>query len=165
MQTIRKIRFLAIIALVILSGSSLFGQSFSMPELIKMSKMDTDSFDTFVISKGFEFVGGVEVNKTNGVKYGFMLNEIDSKKALKWVTLFAVINKYSINYQTSDKSEYLNIKNQIKQLGFKLVTSDVLNDEDSGSSHNYFMYKKGGSIVAILNRGNNFEISYIVNRW
>jgi hypothetical protein len=32
-----------------------FGQSFSLPELIKMSKMNVDDLDTYVSSKGFIF--------------------------------------------------------------------------------------------------------------
>ena len=126
-----------------------------------MSKMDMDTFDTYVSSKGYVFAGGIEVKNTNGVKYGFSLGKIDKTKALNWITLFDIKNKYSINYQTHNISEYLKIKNQIKQFGFKLTKSEVVPDEDTGSSFNGFMYRKGKSIVSILNRSRSYEIVYI----
>jgi competence protein ComGF len=37
------------------------GQSFTLPELIKMSKMNVDDFDTYVTAKGFVFLNLEEI--------------------------------------------------------------------------------------------------------
>ena len=48
---------------LIFNYSYSFGQSFSLPDLIKMAKMDKDSFDTYVSSKKFVFLREINQDK------------------------------------------------------------------------------------------------------
>jgi tRNA G10 N-methylase Trm11 len=140
-----------------------FCQSFSLPELMKMSKMNLDDFDTYVSSKGFVFFEGQEDEDVKGVTYAYDLSKIDNTKASKWINLFQKYYhyRYSIDYRTTSKSEYIKIKDQIKQLGFKLTVSEVYKDKD-GKSSNHFEYRKGKSKVSIF-ADSGYEISYLVN--
>lgn len=140
------------------------GQTFTLPELIKMSKMDVDNFDTYVTAKGFVFSNEDVGDNHQGVEYAFNLDRTDRTKALKFLTLYQryYFFKYAISYQTINKKEYLAIKNQIKALGFKLEESNFhKRDEDTTSNH--FVYKKGKARISIFASSKDFEINYQVD--
>ncbi len=123
--------------------------------------MDNDSFDTYVTSKGFVFMEEVKDKNREGVSYALNLSKIDNSRALKFITLYQRFLgfKYSISYQTSDRNEYVNIKNQIKSLGFKLYKSEIFNSDDGESSNN-FMYVKGKETISLFAGSTSFEINY-----
>ncbi len=137
-----------------------FCQSFSLPELIMMSKMDYDNFDTKVASKDFRFYRKINNEYQNGIEYAQHLNTFNSKAA-RFVTLYNKFHEYRyvITYQTSDNLEYINIKKQIKSLGFLLedIKDHQLND---GSTANFFMYRKGKELIAVSVNPESFEIAY-----
>ena len=64
-------RLLYTLLFVISFLSTSVGQSFTLPELIKMSKMDVDNFDTYVTSKGFVFMKGENDIYVQGGTYRF----------------------------------------------------------------------------------------------
>ncbi len=107
------------------------GQSFSLPELIKMSKLSLDDFDTYVTSKGFVFEGADKEDNFERVNYALNLN-FSNSKALKFITLYKrfIGARYFISYQTLDKIEYLKIKNQLKALGFILQDSRIFTNKE-----------------------------------
>ena len=76
------------------------GQTFTLPELIKLSKMYTDDFDTYVTSKGFAFLEEKNNEHRNGVTYALNINDLDKSKASKFITLYQRYfnKKYSLYY-------------------------------------------------------------------
>lgn len=158
--------FLKFFLIVLFFSTNTFGQNFSMPELIKMSKMDTDTFDTYVTSRGFVFFEEENKKNVEGVSYALNISRIDKSKASKFITLYQIYydSRYSISYQTSNRQEYLNIKSQIKNLGFRLENSKVFNGEiKNGSSANHFEYKKGKATIDLYAGSTNFEIDFELN--
>ena len=155
--------FLFVVFLVTTS----FGQSFSLPDLIKMAKMDKDSFDTYVSSKKFVFLREINQDKIIGVTYGLNASSSGDGSAEKYITLYSKFyyykygSKYQSNISTS-KMEYSELKSQIKSLGFNLINSQVYLDRD-GISVNNFKYNKGKSVISLYNWTTGFEISYFVN--
>ena len=141
--------------------SYLIGQSFSLPELIKMSKMSVDDFDTYVTSKSFVFEGVTKDDHFESVDYALNLN-ISNSRASKFITLYQRFSRhrYYISYQTSDKKEYVNIKNQIKTMGFKLQDSGIFTNAETSKVSNRFDYGKGKSVVSIYANATLFEINY-----
>ncbi len=140
------------------------GQSFTLPELIKMSMMNLDDFDTYVSSKGFAFFEGKEDKNIKEVTYSYDLSEIDKTSASKWISFYQKCfdYKYFISYTTFNITEYLKIKDQIKQSGFKLTDSGVFKNSINGHSSNHFEYRKGKSIVSIYAESRGYEINYQV---
>ena len=136
------------------------GQSFSLPELIRMSKMSVDDFDTYVTSRGFVFKDADKEDHKDGVNYALNLN-ISNSKASKFIALYQRFfnYRYKISLQTLDKVEYINIKNQIKTLGFKLYDSGIFTS-DAGEVSNRFNYSKGKSEISIYASATSFEINY-----
>lgn len=161
-------RLLYTLLFVIIFISTSIGQTFTLPELIKMSKMDVDDFDTYVTSKGYVFHDEVDNDEMQSVGYALDVNENDYSKANKFITLYqrySVYNfkyRYYVNYQTLDKKEYVKIKNQIKALGYILKDSLVLTDHD-GTVSQHFEYKKGKSNISIFANYKSYEIAYSVN--
>lgn len=125
--------------------------------------MDIDNFDTYVTSKGFAFLKEKNDENRNGVTYALNISNLDKSKASKFITLYKRYfeKMYTINYQTLNRNEYLNIKNQIKALGFKLKKSDIFNDNDESSNH--FVYIKGKAEISLFASSDSFEISYVVD--
>jgi hypothetical protein len=161
-------RILFALSFVLFFVTSSIGQSFSLPELIKMSRMDTDNFDTYVSSKGFTYLKNKTDNRIVGVTYGLNSNQDGNGRADKYISLFTEYYdyKYAITYQSSlqssFKKEYFNIKNQIKSMGFKLVdTGTTTGDNDLKFSR--FVYRKGKAEVDLFTSLSGFEISYTVD--
>lgn len=154
-----KYSFLLVVFLVTTS----FGQTFTMSELIKMSKMDVNNFDTYVTSKEFVFVEDINLEEAKGVTYAFNLNRNDKRYAEKFIKHYSKYfrNRYVINYQSTDKNEYLKFKSQISLLGFKFIKTDIITDK-LGIKNNYFEYRKGKEEISIFTSSEDFEISYLV---
>lgn len=112
-----------IVSIFVFFSTSIFGQSFSLPELVRMSKMNVESFDSYVTSRGYVFLEQEKDEYVEGVNYGLNPDTSDKSRATKFITLHSIYYnfKYHIYYQTSNKSEYVRIKEQIKSLGFKLM--------------------------------------------
>lgn len=140
-----------------------FGQSFSMSELIRMSTMNVDNFDTYVTSKGYVFHKSIDEPRRTYVGYAFNL-DYDNSTASNFIKLYQKYYeyRYSISYQTIDKKEYTNIKNQLKALGFKLKDTSVFKSKD-GTVSNNFVYRKGKAEIEIYSSYDSYEINYTVD--
>ena len=113
--------------------------------------MDMDQFETFSISKGYQFYELKKSENYFGHTYvkGYGENT-------KYLTLY---NKYfsygnNVTYQTSNSNEYLNFKNQIKNYGFVLHSEDTFNEDP----YRVFRNKTYEIIIYTL-KGGDFEIS------
>ena len=107
--------------LLVFSFNLSFGQM-TLNELMRVYNMNFDQFETFAISKGYE-IYKIYNDKENSVSYtkGY-------GKDTKYLALFGVsynsFNKgINVSYQTGNPTEYLKIKNEMKNLGFKLFDS------------------------------------------
>lgn len=144
---------------VFISFSSI-GQTFSLQELIKLSKMNTDSFDTYVTSKGFVFKDSKKEDDLEKFTYALNLN-LTNLKASKFISLLKNFMILDIKFplQTYDKNEYVKIKNQIKTLGFKLIDTAIFTSDD-GEVSNRFEYSNGKSIISIYASSISFEVNF-----
>lgn len=154
-------KILLAFSFVLFFSTTSIGQSFTLQELIKMSKMDVDNFDTYVTAKGYVFFNEIDEAENKGVRYAFDLN-YDKSEAQKLITLYQKSGentKYAINYVTGNNKEYVAFKNQLKLLEFKLYENKVSKDDD-GSVYNTFFYVKAHSTIFIRAYLKRFEIQY-----
>lgn len=153
-----------ILFIIVFFSFNSFCQSFSMMELIKMSKMDNDTFDTYVTSRGFKFFNDTNEDQLVGVTYALNRDRIEESKASKFITLYQLYydRKYSITYQTMNMKDYLQIKKEIKVLGFGLVDSEIFKD-NNGASSNHFQYRKGKSRIDLYATPTSYEINFEVS--
>jgi len=102
-----------------------FGQM-TVSEMMKIYKMDMDQFETYALSKGYKFNELVNDENSYGHEYikGYSENT-------KYLTLYSSFfsRGINVNYQTSNTNEYLNFKNQLKNLGFVLHSEETFKDE------------------------------------
>jgi hypothetical protein len=157
---------LFILSLLLFTFSITLAQSFSLPDLIKMAKMDEDSFDTFVSSKGFVYSDSDKNESVVSITYALFPNPNVVDKAKKFITFYSkyidktgVDFKYFVTYQTSDNSEFIKIKNQSKIQGFKFRGSNSLGDNTI--LFTYDKWKTG--LYVFLNRGPNGKTIYEIN--
>ena len=119
-----------------------FSQSFTLSELVKLSKYNEDDFDTYVTKKGYIFEEVSEKTIASKTDYTFLV------KGLKTYYVSKLIDKESefafwVTFQTPDTKNYLSIKEELKTYGYKLF------DKGTMDGSNYFKYKKGNSIVSL----------------
>ena len=87
--------------------------------------MDFGQFEAYAISKGYEFYEFVNDKDRNGITYASGVG-----KETKYITLYDKFlkKKININYQTAVTSEILDLKKQIKSIGYKLYDSYFVKD-------------------------------------
>lgn len=84
-------------------------------------KMDLDKFETFALNRGYVF----NDIKENDNVYGLTFKKGHGKDT-KYISLYPKYFRYSktFTYQISNKSEFLNLKKQIEENGFKLLNME-----------------------------------------
>jgi hypothetical protein len=121
----------------------LFSQSVSLNELIIMSKMDIDAFDSYVTGKGYSFKENKDLSTCSLQAYSF--DDLQGRDGLgvRWLTLEYNYtdekNKGYVQYQTIYKKDYVDLKNSLLKNGFKFQQTKKLEDEEGIK----FIYKKG----------------------
>lgn len=122
---------------VVFSAGYSFSQTFSLTDLVNIVKMDIDNFDTYATSKGYKYLNATDKEDSKGITYAYNQNQY-SKNAEKFITLkYVYYGGKNVTYQTIKTSDYLNIKTQIKPLGF------VFNKSEKFEEANFLYYKKG----------------------
>ena len=119
----------------LLISFTVFSQTFTLNELIKLSKYDDDGFDTYITKKGYVF---------NEVKDdGFYITSDYTFLVDGYKKYFISKNKLKtkennfITFQTPNSKTYLSIKEELKSNGYILFNKGILDRSQ------YFEYKKG----------------------
>ena len=110
------------------------GQSISVSNILKVAKMDRESFEIYAMDKGFVFhkvkededIKGLTMYRGGNGSFEYLSN---------YSKYFSY--KYAANYQTSNTKRLSTIYKELKTLGFKLVDSKGLENSSDG-----FQYEK-----------------------
>lgn len=147
-----------ILLLLLVITSNIFSQNLNLSDLIKMIKMDVETFDTYITQKGFSF----ESNMSDELAEGRIYKHSNVKiKGDKFVSKYQYVNKdYTdpyknhIQLQTIYKDEYVGIKSDLLKYGFKFSYTKKMDE-------NIFNGKDGFESVYLRNRIKVNLISYI----
>jgi hypothetical protein len=136
--------------LLIFSFNISFGQM-TVSEMMRVYKMDLDQFETYSISKGFQFLEVTSNENYFGHKYGK-----GPGKNTKYLTLYTNFFKHGkyLTYQTSNSNEYLNFKNDLKSKGF--IVSSTKSFE--GSIEKIYMLNKWEFTIYTGSGGKDHQI-------
>ena len=118
----------------VLLFSSFVSAQISINEMKNFLKMDLDKFETNVLNKGYEFTK-IE-NEDNFYGISFRKGQRFNTKYISLYDRFFAKGKCVI-YQTSIKSDYLLIKNDLIAQNFKLVNSE----DNDGNLHKTYSNK------------------------
>ena len=138
--------------LTLLISFSSFGQV-TMTELIEITKIDRESFEIFAMNKGFIFY-----DLRDEFDYNFLIMKTGTGQNTEYLTQASGIvsgDKYS-NYQPN-KERLLTIYNELKTLGFRLISSEMTEDAYVKT------YERGYSeeiIISIYNNSTGCNIDY-----
>jgi hypothetical protein len=130
-----------ILAALLISFSG-FSQSFTLNELIKLSKVSDSYFDTYVTKKGFIYNDRGDEEQTTYTEYAFQTKSNTTRFITKIDYKF--INKTMITFRTQDANTYLSTKENLKKLGFSFIRKG---DYDGGI---FFEYNKKNTTVALM---------------
>lgn len=140
-----------IFVLVLFTSTNLcFAQKLSVVEIIKANRMNSDDFDTYLISMGYTFLDGKKDEKSETKTYGLFTPTI------KGIIISA--SKYFnneggfIQYQTASLKEYQLFKQQVKALGYKYVSTDT-----EAIASTTFNYTKGSNRIELKSQRVEYE--------
>ena len=105
-----------ILALLI---STLCNAQITLNDMKTILNNDIDFFETFALNKGYVFNEIIKNDKKEGIAFSKGI-EKDSKHLTLYSSYFKIGNK-AFHYQTSIESDYLIIKKQLIEQGFKLI--------------------------------------------
>lgn len=128
------------------------GQSISVSNILKVAKMDRESFEIYAMDKGFvfyEFEENVNIKGLRMFRGGYGSEEYLSN----YSKYFGY--KHATNYQMRNTKRLSSIYKELKTLGFKLVDSKGLENDSYG-----MQYEKN------YERGTKEELNiYIKSDW
>ncbi len=139
-------------------------QTFTLTELVDLTTMDVDQFDTYATNKGFRYLESQDEEQIKGYRYCYNQSKT-SNWAEKYISLYLIDYETPsrlITYQTSKSNDYLKIKNQVKQYGFKFVEAK---NNNGATFLEYKRHKLKLSLISYQNEtlsgkiGTNYEIS------
>jgi hypothetical protein len=106
--------------ILIYSTHFTFGQ-LTVSEMMKVYNMDFDQFETYAIMKGYEFQSIAKEDNFFGHVY------VKGKgQNTKYIELYSKWFSYGkkVGYQTSNSTEFINFKNELKNKGFILIETE-----------------------------------------
>lgn len=138
-------KFLVIYLPILLLSIVAQGQTFSLKELELINSMEVIDFHDYFINKGFSFSNVDSTYKT--INYHFKIPGSDPKMVKGYASVYYSTDTKDmhrgVSWETTNKDDYLLIKGQLKQQGFKNVKTEVENDKI------IFTFRKGNIVVII----------------
>jgi hypothetical protein len=143
---------------LILIITPIFGQDFSLAELIKINNYKIDDFDTYVTQKGYQFYENKNTDFSDATSYVYYLNGVKKSYISKFFRKTEPTEM--VSFQTGKNTTYLKIKAELKSLGFKFINTGTF----EGST--YFDYIKGNieiSLISSVQKNGNGLTAYEIS--
>jgi hypothetical protein len=141
-------------------STTIFGQNFTLSEMIKINNYQLDDFDTYVTQKGYQYFETENTDYANATSYVFYVNGVKKSYISKFY--YKTKPKEMVSFQTGNTATYLKIKSDLKILGFKFINTET----NDGTT--FFNYEKGNIEISLAssvqensygNKLTNYEIS------
>ena len=132
----------ALITIFFLFTPSIFGQNYTLSELIKINNYTLDDFDTFVTQKGYKYYESKSIDYSDCTSYVYTVNGIRKSYISKFYR--KLVDNEMVSFQTPNNTIYLKIKSELKTLGFKLIKTGTFEGDTC------FDYKKGKIEVSLF---------------
>lgn len=113
---LRNMKFKIIIFLFF---STICNAQITLNEMMSVLSKDIDNFETFSLKKGFIFKEIIKTNQKDGIAFAKGIGK-DTKHIVLYSSYFEVGKKVFF-YQTSLETDYLLIKKQLIEQGFKII--------------------------------------------
>jgi len=102
--------------IILLTFGSAHSQSLTLTDLIKLNVLNEDEFDTFITTKGFTYDGLENREHANIKSYAYYVNSVKTSYLSK--VTYKTVKSQMVSFQTPSTSIYLNIKTELKKIGF-----------------------------------------------
>ncbi len=140
-----NLKLLLVLLLILEFKKVSFSQSFTLNELLSLSKLSEDDFDTKVNLKGYEYYTYINDDYCKSKSYSYA-KSINAETASYYITYRKCVNfiyKYGVSWQTLNQKDYLNIKVVLKAHGFNYINTE----ENNGNIK--LNYSKGNIEVSL----------------
>ncbi len=106
---------LALIASILIHTYNCSAQKFTLTELLKITSMNSEQFDTYVTSRGYYYS---KVNETGAKIYKLYERKISGEYSLEFLASSSDEYNSFISFTTHFQKDYLEIKKKLKVAGF-----------------------------------------------
>ena len=93
-------------------STAIFGQNFTLSELIKINNYHLDDFDTYVTQKGYQYYENDNTDFADATSYVFYVNGVRKSYISKFY--YKTQTKEMVSFQTGNNATYLKIKSELK---------------------------------------------------
>lgn len=147
-----------VITLFLISFSSVVFSQITLNDMIKLCNTDLDQFENFALTKGFDY-DNLKSNSDIDITEKILIYSKGDGLDKKYLTLYIGNYPISVTYQTPIHNEFLILKNQLKNQGFKFISSKTEKDSDNVETfRKYYTNKKWTFIVSNYNDGTLISI-------
>jgi len=149
----RALVFFLFISMFSFSGFS----QFELPDLIRLSQMQSEDFELFVLQKGYDFKKTITYDKNRFVHYR-KYNRVNRRYiCMKEFTSLNKDVKKCLNYQSSSNKDFINLKEYVESNGYELISENKAEfDDRHGVS---MVYKKGDIELWFFHWDDWFELN------
>ncbi|MBK7959335.1 MAG: hypothetical protein IPK03_15320 [Bacteroidetes bacterium] len=146
-------KFILLFSFNILILFSIFSQNISLKDMTLLINMDNDDFDNYVLNKGFTFYSNRNSVEYLGAQYCY--NQSKNSLSPSCEKIISYLNgkdgyQNSVSYGTPFVKEYLQIKIQLKTLGFSYKETNQKDKETID-----IIYTKGKYLIYLTSYQNN----------
>lgn len=122
---------------------NLYCQKITLNELISLTKMNFDEFDTYVTNKNYIYYKADSDNRFKSISYAFDESYL-TNKARFYIAKYEYFNdSKAVSYQFDLSQYYTSIKKELINSGFKFISEKNVKGEQN------FKYQKGNIKVHI----------------
>ena len=143
---------LLLAATLLLLANTLFAQKFNLAEMTKMISMNWDEFDTYVITKGYQYFDNDDNELAIRRRYRQISKEYaaghECHRVISRMQAKSSEGHPAISYTTYFKQDYAAIKDQLKTSGFKYFRSVTHPEHDKNDV--WLQYTKGQLLLSLV---------------
>lgn len=149
-------RLLYSLLIVIFISSTSWGQTFTLPELVKMVKMKEKDFVAIVTKKGFSSFrmkdeGDFEKSMTYVIQ-----NSVGKNKSISWSS-YMFGESIDVRFGTENIDDFVFIENQIRELNLKLDATKN-GKWENGVEYSIVNYFYNEYLVSLWKEGGGFSV-------
>ena len=133
-----------------------FAQQLSIKDIRLIPDMDSETFEIFCMKRDYEFYQLEKDDNRNGLTMKYF--DGVTTRYISWYSEYFGVKK-GVNYQTTSTAELLSIYEELKSLGFKLISREKNESENLRK-----MYENSNTeeVIIMFLSDDMTEIGYII---
>ncbi len=154
-------RYIYSLLIVIFISSTSWGQTFTLPELVKIVKMNEKDFVALVKNKGFSASKMTDKGDFEKSMNFVIRNSVGENKSISWSS-YMFGESIDVRFATENIDDFVFIENQVSKLNLKVKVTKK-DKWGNGVEYSFVTYFFEEYLVSLWKEGGGFSVS--VSLW